>query len=67
MTPDLPKKGMKVWSRDGKLRGEMTGGFRFCRLEGCSGRRLGVRWPDGKVTFPCTKGLGYYRSGMKIM
>lgn len=26
-------------------------------MEGCNGRRLGVKWPDGRVTYPCTKGL----------
>jgi hypothetical protein len=26
-------------------------------MEGCLGRRLYVRWPNGKLTMPCTKGL----------
>lgn len=46
-----------VFSREGDEKGRLTGGSRFCRLESCTGRRLGVRWPDGKLTWPCTKGL----------
>ena len=37
--------------------GKPTGGTRYCTLEGCNGLRLGVRWPDGKITFPCLKGM----------
>lgn len=52
----------KVYGRKGtdfaRRYGRMTGGWRFCRLEGCTGRRLGVRWSDGHVTWPCSKGLG---------
>ena len=28
-----------------------------CRMEGCSGKRMRVRWDDGKITFPCTKDI----------
>jgi hypothetical protein len=38
-------------------RGTLTGGFRNCQMEGCRGKRLGVRWDDGKLTFPCTHGM----------
>jgi hypothetical protein len=44
-----------VLSRDGKLKGEVTG-TRPCRLEGCTGEALCVKWPDGKRTYPCGKG-----------
>lgn len=27
-----------------------------CTLEGCTGTRMYVRWQDGAVTYPCTKG-----------
>ena len=27
-----------------------------CRMDGCTGVRMRVLWPDGKVTFPCSKG-----------
>ena len=29
----------------------------LCRMEGCTGRRMYVRWDDGVVTFPCSKGV----------
>jgi len=47
----------KVISRDGKTFGRTTGGERHCQIEGCKGTRLGVLWSDGKLTFPCTKGM----------
>jgi len=46
-----------VLSRDMKLTGTCTGGTRRCPLDGCTGLRVGVRWPDGKLTWPCTKGM----------
>lgn len=46
-----------ILSRDGKERGKPTGKTRCCKLEGCSGIRIGVRWPDGKITWPCSKGI----------
>lgn len=50
----LPKT---VLSRNGKKKGRVTGGTRLCGLEGCRGLQIGVRWPDGKLTWPCSKGL----------
>lgn len=38
-------------------------GSRRCTLEGCTGKRLGVRWPDGRLTWPCTKGMERLPSG----
>jgi hypothetical protein len=32
-------------------------GTKACTLESCGGIRLGVRWPDGRLTWPCSKGL----------
>jgi len=46
----------KASKKDGEV-GVLTGGCHRCTLEGCTGRRLAVRWPDGKHTFPCTKGM----------
>lgn len=44
-------------SRDGTERGEIRNlRSRPCRLEGCTGVRIHVRWPDGKSTYPCSKG-----------
>ena len=47
-------KGVPVISRDKKYAGKTTGGTRVCGLEGCRGTRVGVRWSDGKLTYPCT-------------
>ncbi len=46
-----------ILSRDGKLTGITTGSQYLCRLHGCGGMRIAVRWPDGKHTFPCSKGI----------
>lgn len=67
LMPDLPVKGMKVYNRDASCVGVMTGGHRRCGLEGCGGIGVGVRWPDKKITFPCTKGLEVHEDGVKIM
>jgi len=32
-------------------------GLKPCTLEGCMGRRHGVRWPDGSLTWPCGRGM----------
>lgn len=52
-------KGMTVLSKDKQKRGKLTGGSRHCGLEGCTGRAYGVRWEDGKLTYPCTKGMDF--------
>lgn len=56
-----------VQARTGKVRGRLTGVSRACQLEGCLGRRLGVRWPDGKLTWPCTKGMDFDGKRWKIL
>lgn len=38
-------------------------GLRRCTMEGCRGTRVGVRWPDGKLTWPCSKGLEAVAAG----
>lgn len=52
-----------VLSRDGKSIGTLTGGERHCQMEGCTGRRLGVRWKNGKLSFPCSKGMDVVKRG----
>jgi hypothetical protein len=48
----------RVYDRDGKTFGLVRGNGRPCRqVEGCLGTQLCVRWPDGKRTWPCTKGM----------
>jgi len=54
-------KGTKVFGMKGTsfetVAAEATGSTRYCALEGCNGDRIYVRWPDGKLTMPCSKGL----------
>lgn len=54
-------KGTLVISSKGE-QGTLTGGQRMCQLEGCRGKRLYVRWKDGKITMPCTKGMEFDES-----
>lgn len=55
--------GTPVLSRDGKVEGVAMGSRRRCQMEGCTGRRLGVRWPrkggKARTTYPCTKGMDF--------
>lgn len=64
---DMFKKGTIVHSRDNKIKGKLTGSSRVCRLEGCTGRALAVRWENGKLTYPCTKGMREYKGEWYIM
>lgn len=57
----LPR-GTKIWSRDGKVQGTVTGATRRCQLDGCGGIRIRVDWPVGgrtRFTWPCTKGISF--------
>jgi hypothetical protein len=49
--------GRPIHARDDAMIGQLTGTSQRCRLEGCLGRRYGARWPDGTLTWPCSKGL----------
>ena len=47
-----------VLSRSGKEKGKVINqDVRMCRLEGCNGYVSSVRWEDGKLTYPCSKGM----------
>lgn len=46
-----------VLDREGTDKGKTTGGAFPCRLEGCRGRRIAIRWAEGRMTYPCSKGL----------
>ena len=46
-----------VLDRDSAKVGVVIGGGDDCQLEGCGGVKLSVRWPDGQLTRPCTKGM----------
>jgi len=59
-------KGTHVLSRDGKRKGKLTGGSRLCGMSGCTGKALAVRWEDGKLTYPCTKGMTFQNGTWKI-
>lgn len=56
-------RNRKVYSRDGRASGRIVGGGDICRLEGCTGVRVSVRWSDGKLTRPCFKGLKQRKDG----
>ena len=61
------EKNKTVYSSDTKFKGLTTGSEFPCRMEGCRGMRIGVRWNDGTITFPCTKGLTEVNGKLKIM
>lgn len=44
-------------------RGRLTGGTRLCQMDGCGGTRYGVRWPNGRITWPCVKGMKARKNG----
>lgn len=46
-----------IYNADGSEAGIRTGGIRRCKLDGCGGQRVAVRWPDRKLTYPCTNGM----------
>jgi hypothetical protein len=60
---DLHRPGSRLWDREGNVFGLTTGGRRQCTLEGCGGTWVGVRWPDGGLTWPCLKGVALDRDG----
>lgn len=44
-------------SRDAKQKGIIKNlNYRKCSAEGCPGHRILVEWPDGKRTYPCSRG-----------
>ena len=59
---DWSIRGNKVHSVSGEI-GIRTGGEHHCQIESCRGKRLAVRWPDGKHTFPCTRGMKIREDG----
>ncbi len=52
-------RGTIVLTAGGDAAGILTGGHRTCALGGCTGLRLATRWPDGRLTFPCTKDMAF--------
>lgn len=48
---------MNILSRSGNMRGEIVNPmWQKCRMEGCTGWRMRVKWENGEVTCPCSKG-----------
>jgi hypothetical protein len=59
--------GLLVYSRDAKHTGRLTGSTHSCSLESCRGWRLGVRWDNGKITYPCTDGMTFRKRSWRII
>lgn len=53
--------GRKVWKKP-QPAGTVTG-TSPCRMEGCRGVRLHVKWADGRRTYPCAKGVNVRPDG----
>lgn len=60
-------KGMTIKSNDGAEVGTATGSTHRCTMAGCTGLRIATRWADGKVTYPCSKGLIFQSNGSAIL
>lgn len=58
--------GWPVLSCGGQQTGKTTGGTRRCQLEGCRGTRIGVRWEDRRITWPCSDGMDLSRRPWRI-
>lgn len=56
-----------IYNRDGTEKGECRGTYHRCRMEGCNGLRITVRWPEGRITYPCSKGLEPFEGGWRIV
>lgn len=64
----LGRKGVPVFARNEQVAtGKTTGGTRHCSLSGCRGIRIGVRWDDTTLTWPCSKGLKVLEDGIHII
>ncbi len=60
--------GTKIFARKGcRMVGRSTGTFRPCTLEGCIGLRVGVRWSNGRLTWPCIRGMEPHCGGYRIL
>lgn len=58
--------GKKLYGRKGTSSARIAGTITntsMCRLEGCRGLRLHVRWPDGHRTYVCTKDCDQRKDG----
>ncbi len=54
------RPGTKVIHRNQAIgTGYLVGGKYPCQMEGCRGSQLATRWPDGTITYPCTREMVY--------
>lgn len=60
------KANVNISTRDGRETGLSTGSHRRCLQDGCRGVRIAVRWPDGRTTWPCSKGIYPTSRGLRI-
>jgi hypothetical protein len=51
------ERGVTVIARGGGLKGVYLRTTNKPCFEGCEGKRVSVRWPDGSITYPCTAGM----------
>jgi hypothetical protein len=59
--------GTTCWSDDGTIQGKVVGisHARRCPVEDCTGRQLGIRWADGKLTWVCEMSMvTYHQEGV---
>lgn len=60
--------GTPVFPRDRAVgTGRLTGKKYPCQMQSCWGLRLATRWPDGKITYPCTRGMTHTEEGWRIL
>jgi hypothetical protein len=60
-------KGVNVFEKGAKEpSGTTTGRAHRCRMEGCCGYRVVVKWRNGQTTHPCSKGMVLTKKGWKI-
>lgn len=56
---------VRILSHDGQMVGRILNMHsRPCSMEGCTGVRIHVKWPDGRSTYPCSKGCKELPSGL---
>jgi hypothetical protein len=66
--PPKTERGIPVFARGArKAEGRTLGGTRRCRMDGCAGIRIAVRWNSGKMTWPCSKGMSRSNKGWRIL
>ena len=68
--PQLPPNWMntKCWTVAADMTGKVISisDRRRCPVEDCTGRQLGIRWEDGKLTWVCEESMTSYRNGLRV-